>query len=51
MGKQLLTHRRMHDSMTANAAAVLQRVWRARQRQRQRQLERQEEAGVEGFFV
>lgn len=49
MGKQLLTHRRMHDSMTANAAAVLQRVWRARQRQRQ--LKRQEEEEGEGFFV
>lgn len=35
MGKQLLTHRRMQDSMVLNAAAVLQRVWRARQRQRQ----------------
>jgi hypothetical protein len=47
MGKQLLTHRRMHDSMTANAAAVLQRVWRARQRH----LKRQEEDADEGFFV
>lgn len=35
LGKQLLTHRRMRDSMVSNAAAVLQRVWRARQRQRQ----------------
>lgn len=35
MGKQLLTHRRMHEGMVSNAAAVLQRVWRHRQRQRQ----------------
>lgn len=35
MGKQLLTHRRMQDGMVMNAAAVLQRVWRSRQRQRQ----------------
>jgi hypothetical protein len=36
MGKQLLTHRRMHEGMVANAVAVIQRVWRARQRQRER---------------
>jgi hypothetical protein len=35
MGKQLLAHRRMHEGMLSNAAAVLQRVWRHRQRQRQ----------------
>jgi hypothetical protein len=39
MGAELLLHRRCQDGMTGNAAAVLQRVWRARQRQRQLQRE------------
>jgi hypothetical protein len=45
MGKQLLTHRRMHQGMLSNAAAVLQRVWR--HRRRQRQLMRTQAAAVE----
>jgi hypothetical protein len=44
LGRQLLTHRRMRDGMVANAASVLQRIWRARQRQRQLM---REEAGEE----
>jgi hypothetical protein len=30
MGRDLLLHRRMHEGMVEAAAAVLQRVWRAR---------------------
>jgi hypothetical protein len=36
MGRQLLQHRRMADTMVSHAAAVLQRVWRQRQAEHSR---------------
>jgi hypothetical protein len=47
IGKQLLTHRRMHEGMVANAVAVIQRVWRVRQRERVRSRREEQEPEAE----